>query len=63
MTIEMTLERWLMLLAISAVLMPGALGARPALSIRHDGDAVQMEQRHDGGEYAPASGRDEVGDD
>jgi hypothetical protein len=63
MTIELTARRWLLFLVITALLIAGALAARPALSI-HPGDGpARMEQHHDGVEYAPVNEQSEPGDD
>lgn len=48
MSVEMTAKRWLLLLALAALLIVGALAARSVLSISPPEQVSQIEEQHDG---------------
>lgn len=48
MSVEMTAKRWLLLLALTALLMVGALAVRPVLSVSPPEQVSQIEEQHDG---------------
>jgi hypothetical protein len=63
MTVEMTAKRWLLVLAVTALLMLGSLAARPALSISPSEPAAQIEEQHHADGRAPHGGHVELSDE